>query len=85
MVRNLFRLESSTTKFAVEITLNSQRGATFGPRMFNHLNIRSFEILNSFGTSCGFAFKLSRFPWHQACRQQRGVLGSGAECVEATS
>ena len=39
--------ESSTTKFAVEITLNSQRGATIGPRMFNHLNIRLFEILNS--------------------------------------
>lgn len=49
MGRNPFRSESSTTKFAVEITLNSQRGATFGPRMFNHLNIQLFEILNSFG------------------------------------
>jgi hypothetical protein len=54
--------------------------------MFNHLNIRLFEILNSFGTSClGFALKLPRFPWHQACRQQRGVLAIEVDCVEATS
>jgi hypothetical protein len=50
------------------------------------LNVRLFEILNSFGTSClGFAFKLPRFPRHQACRQQRRVLAIGAECVEPTS
>jgi hypothetical protein len=53
--------------------------------MFNHLNIRLFEILNSFGTSClGFASALRGVHGIKLVGTNAAVLAIGAESVEAT-